>query len=138
MEFDRLRDLLEPYSGYSWTVFRTGLGGMIVLSGIHKLLNPAVWASYIAPVFAEVMGKIGMAPSLFMQFNGVFELLFGTAILFDRYTTLSSSLVTLSLAAIVVNLGVAGLGYTDIIIRDLGLLMLSLGVTLESVRRGKE
>ncbi|WP_347721006.1 DoxX family membrane protein [Candidatus Nanohalovita haloferacivicina] len=132
------QDFLAQYPLDPYTVFRTGLGLMILLSGIHKLVDPVVWSSYIAPTFADLLNQIDLQNSVFMQINGVFEIIFGTSILLDKYTTAAAGVVTLSLAGIIVNLGLAGTGYLDIIIRDLGLLLLSTGVTLQAVRREKK
>ncbi|QKQ98373.1 DoxX family membrane protein [Candidatus Nanohaloarchaea archaeon] len=135
---DSLKEFLERYSEHSSTVFRLGIGTVILFSGVHKLVNPAVWASYIAPVFADLMSQIGLTGTLFMKANGVFEILFGAALTLDKYTTVAAGLVTLSMAGIILNLALGGAGYMDVIIRDIGLLLLALGVTLQSARREKE
>ncbi|MDY6789358.1 MAG: DoxX family membrane protein [Candidatus Nanohaloarchaea archaeon] len=136
--YRRLQDYLAQYSGSSYTIFRSGLGLMILLSGVHQLVNPTLWTSYIAPVFANLMNQTGISGAIFMQVNGVFEILFGVALVMDRYTTLAAGLVTVSMAGIIVNLGLAGAGYIDIIVRDIGLLLLALGVTLQSARRTEQ
>lgn len=132
-----LNEFLGRYSEHSSTVFRLGIGLVILFSGIHKLANPTVWASYIAPIFADLMNQIGLTGTLFMKVNGVFEILLGAALTLDRYTTAAAGLVTLSMAGIILNLALGGAGYLDIIIRDIGLFMLALGVTLQSASREK-
>lgn len=138
MSTNYLNEFLGRYSEYSSAVFRLGIGVVLLLSGIHKLVNPAIWASYIAPVFADLMNQMGLTGTLFMQFNGLFEVLLGAALTLDRYTAVAAGLVTLSMTAMIVNLALGGTGYLDVIIRDIGLLLLALGVTLQSARGEKE
>jgi hypothetical protein len=73
-----------------------------------------------------------------MMANGVFELLFGVALIAGFYMTIVAGVITLSLLAVVFDLvtGVILTGkFVDILIRDPGLVALALGVTLLSAQR---
>ncbi len=128
-----VRSWLRQYTGYAESVFRVGLGLVMLAAGLHQLYRPSVWASYVAPVFADIMSGVGVSPTLFMQVNGLAEFVLGVALLAGVYTTIAASLATLGLASIIVNLLITGpAAYVDIIIRDIGILFLGIGVTLRS------
>ncbi|MDY6778877.1 MAG: DoxX family membrane protein [Candidatus Nanohaloarchaea archaeon] len=133
MPIKQVRDTVAPYGRHHSMVFRVGLGTLMVLAGIHQFLVPARWASYMAPLFADLFTSIGITPVLFMQVNGLGELVLGALLLADVYTTTAAALTTLGLVSIIVNLVIAGpASYADIILRDIGLFFLGLGVTLQS------
>ncbi|MDY6770680.1 MAG: DoxX family protein [Candidatus Nanohaloarchaea archaeon] len=132
----RVATTVARYSDRSETVFRMGLGLVMAGAGIHGMLAPAVWAGYMAPQIAGILSAVGLSPVQVMQVNAVGEALFGLALLADMYTTVVAGLTTLALAAILVNMILAGVGsFADIIIRDIGLLFLGAGVTLQAARR---
>lgn len=135
MGLGRLYRTLDRNADHAYTVLRIGLGFTILLAGTHKLFRPAIWASYTAPWVAELIRAAGIAVEPFMRANGVVEAVFGLAILADRYTTLASTIVALSLLGIVINLATAGAGFVDILIRDIGLLLLAVGVSLMAAER---
>ena len=135
---DAITEYLSSYNDYSYLVLRLGLGLVVFLVGLHKIFSPELWASYIAPWAASLLGTVGVSGTLFMQVSAIGELLFGLAILADIYTTAVSGLVALTFLSIIINLATAGAGYTDIIIRDIGLFLLAVGVTLQSTRSEHE
>lgn len=118
-------------------IMRLGLGTVILLAGAHKLVAPVVWTAYAAPVVTDLWPDAVISFKGFMVINGVLEVLFGLVLLLDCYTPLVAGVVALSLAAVVLNLAIGTLTtekFVDILIRDLGLTILAVGVTLESVR----
>ncbi|MFC6736060.1 DoxX family protein, partial [Halolamina salina] len=66
---ERLRALLSPViaAAGTATVARLGLGLMLVLAGVHKLLAPAAWAVYVTDWLAP---WLVVHPRLFMLANG--------------------------------------------------------------------
>lgn len=113
-------------------VLRVGLGLVILLEGAHKLVAPEMWAVYAAP-WVLAIWPAPMVPT--MVANGAIEVGFGAAIVADRYTTVAAAVVALSIAFVVVNLatiGVATGAFVDVAIRDVGLVALAVGVTLQS------
>ncbi|MDY6766208.1 MAG: DoxX family membrane protein [Candidatus Nanohaloarchaea archaeon] len=135
METDRVQERIAGYSGYAYPVLRVGLGMMVVLAGVHKLVNPTIWSSYIAPWALTVLQMAGIPADLFMRANGVVETVAGLAILGNRYTTVAAGLISLSLLGIVINMVTAGGAFLDVLIRDIGLLALAVGVTLLAAER---
>lgn len=132
---DDIARYIGTYNSYTETVFRSGLGLVMLGAGVHGMIAPEVWASYMAPWAAGLLSSIGIDPMLFMQVNAVGEIVFGLALLADFYTTITAGLTALALFSILINLFTAGAaGYADIIVRDIGLLFLAIGVTLQSAR----
>lgn len=140
------------------TLFRVGLGATIILAGLHKFVNPVAWTSYMAPLVEQLLASLGLSAELFMMMNAVFEIVFGLVLILGFRTALAAGLVTLSLTGIVVNLLIvnadvfalsnlsllftapgeffASVVFADILIRDIGLVFLAAGVTLQELREG--
>lgn len=116
------------------TVNRVGLGGLILLAGLHKLVAPGDWGQYLAPSLAALW-PVPLEATMVVA--GVTELPFGLALVLDRYTTLSAVIVALSLLGTSVGLAVlvleTGRG-GDVLVRDLGLFAFAAGVTVASLR----
>ncbi len=117
---------------------RVGLGVVILLAGVHKLLAPEAWAVYLVPPFDRL---VVVSPVEFMLVNGVLEPPFALALLLDRYTTFAAAFVTVSLSVTVVYLAVAALltngAFVDVLIRDVGLAALAASVTIRAAGRAE-
>lgn len=138
MDLEATRHTLARANRYVDDGLRVGLGVVILLAGLHKLVAPDPWAAYLVPPFDSVLP---VSPRAFMLLNGVLEPPFALALLLDRYTTVAAAFVALSLAATLVYLSVAsllGAPFVDIIVRDIGLFVLAVAVTVRSAQRGVE
>jgi uncharacterized membrane protein YphA (DoxX/SURF4 family) len=113
---------------------RVGLGAMVLLAGVHKLLAPAAWAVYVTDWLAPLLV---VSPVTFMLVNGVLEVGFGLAILADRYTALAAGVAAVSLSATVAYLALvavlAGGLFADVLVRDVGLAALAWAVTVDAL-----
>lgn len=118
------------------TVARVGLGAMVLLAGVHKLLAPAAWTAYVTDWLAP---WLVVSPVVFMLVNGVLEVGFGVAIVADRWTVLSAGVAAVSLTATVGYLAVVALLenglFVDVLVRDIGLAALAWAVVVESLDR---
>lgn len=125
---DRLR-LVDPDA-----LARVGLGVMLLLAGVHKLIDPGSWATYVVAWLAPLLV---VTPVQFMLLNGVLELGFGAALVADRYTTAAAAVATVSLAATTLYLLVVGLTqggiFLDVMVRDVGLTALAAAVLARSL-----
>lgn len=121
---------IDPY-----TFLRTGLGAFTVMVGIHKILEPGIWSGYTAGWAASVVSEAGLSLNTLMQLTGVFEAVLGGMVLADRYTAIASGLIALTILAVMLNLLTGGALLVDILLRDLGLLVLAVGVALFSLQR---
>lgn len=111
---------------------RVGLGVVILLAGLHKLVAPGAWAVYLAPAFAAVW-PVSVESS--MVVFGLTELPVGLALLADRYAALAAAVVAVSMLGVLVDLtvAVAQTGrYADVLVRDLAVTALAVGVALQS------
>ncbi|MFC7177321.1 DoxX family membrane protein [Halosegnis marinus] len=114
---------------------RVGLGGMVLLAGVHKLLDPAAWTLYVVDWLEPFLV---VSPTTFMLANGWLEVAFGVALLVDRYTAFAAFVAAVSLSATCLYLAAvwatAGL-FGDVLARDVGLAGLAWAVTVGALRR---
>lgn len=130
--YDALERRVGSFEAYADDVARVGLGLVILLAGLHKLVDPGAWAVYVVPWLDSVLP---MTPVEFMLLNGVLEPPFALALLADRYTTFAAAFVAASLLATVCYLAVVGLRtglFVDVLIRDVGLAALAVAVAVRS------
>ena len=136
MDGDTGRAVLARAEAAADALARVGLGVVILLAGVHKLLDPAAWAVYIVPPFDRL---VLLSPVDFMLLNGVLELPFALALIFDHRTTVAAAFVTASLVATVLYLAVAAAltdgAFVDVLIRDIGLAALAAHVTIRAADR---
>lgn len=112
---------------------RNGLGTMLVLAGVHKLLAPEAWAVYVTDWLAP---WLVVSPRLFMLLNGPPEVLVGGLLLADRYVAPATAVAAVSLPATVAYLAVVGLvdgRFVDVLVRDVGLSALAWVVLLDAL-----
>jgi len=116
-------------------VARVGLGVMVFLAGVHKLLAPGAWAVYVVDWLAP---WLVVSPLEFMLVNGVLEVGFGVAIVADRWTWAGAGVAAVSLSATVAYLVLVALLenglFVDVLVRDVGLAALAWAVTLDALR----
>lgn len=127
---ESLRRLAPPQAA----VARVGLGAMVFLAGVHKLLAPGVWAAYVTDWLAPALV---VSPVAFMLANGVLEIGFGAAIVADRWTAVGAGVAAVSLSATVGYLAIVavleGGRFLDVLVRDVGLAALAWAVTIEAL-----
>jgi uncharacterized membrane protein YphA (DoxX/SURF4 family) len=120
------------------TLARIGLGLMVLLAGVHKLLDPGAWALYVVEWLAPLLV---VTPVEFMLLNGWLEVAFGLALLVDRYTAVAAAVAAVSLTATCGYLAIvwATAGrFGDVLARDVGLAGLAWAVLVESLREPAE
>ncbi|WP_254537526.1 DoxX family membrane protein [Halomarina litorea] len=116
------------------TLSRVALGAMVLLAGVHKVLDPGAWAVYVTDWLAP---WLVVSPETFMLVNGVLEVGFGLAILADRYTAFAAGVAAVSLTATVGYLAVVWAlsgRFGDVLARDVGLAGLALAVAVAALR----
>ena len=110
--------MLEKYSRYSPIAIRYSVGIVFFLIGIDQLLKPDLWASYF-PDWITTFSSI----STFVTLNGIFDAAIGAFLLLGLLTRLVSAIAVLHLLGVIYTLG-----YNDIAIRDLGILIAAIAV----------
>lgn len=124
------------YTSHADVVLRVGLGVLILLAGVHKLIAPGVWSPY-APPLVEALWPLALDPTMILF--GLSEVLFGLVLIRGVYTTVFAALTTISLLGTVgiLTVGAVQTGrHVDVLIRDVGLTALALGVTLRAASDG--
>jgi len=101
---------------------RLGLGGVFLWFGIDKFFNPSIWSRWIPEWFASFLF---VEEFTFVYMTGVFEALIGLLLLIGLYTRLTAGIAAAMLMVIA-----ASLGYNDIMIRDLGLAFMSMSIMM--------
>lgn len=105
---------------------------MLIGIGFHKYVAPSIWASYVAPQFYAT----GLPWTALMQYSSIVEAGIGVGLLSGRYRRLFASLAVLSILVVVINLVIAW-SFFDLILRDIGLLALSVVVLLDAMDEGQ-
>jgi len=98
-------------------LLRLGLGGVFLVFGIDKFFHPAMWSAYIPQWFPQV--------SYFIYIIGIVEAIIGICVLIGFKTRVTSGIAAVMLLGII-----GSLGYSEITVRDAGLLMTAIAIVL--------
>lgn len=134
----RFEAFVGQYAVHADAVLRVGLGALILLAGAHKLVAPGIWAAYTPPL-VEAVWPLALDPT--MVLFGVSEVVFGLVLIAGVYTTVFAALTAASLLGTVGILAVGAVQtgrHVDVLIRDVGLTVLALGVTLRAAASGRD
>ncbi|NOZ80497.1 MAG: DoxX family membrane protein [DPANN group archaeon] len=128
----------DHYKRFAPAILRIGLALVFLWFGISQLVNPASFIGYvpqwIAPHGHSIVHEHPFQfihdvpiPSvhILLMANGVLETLFGLLLLLGFWTRISAAILALHLFGIAISLG-----YNDIMIRDLGLVLALVSVFL--------
>lgn len=135
---DRSDDLVARFTWCTDAFLRGGLGMVILLAGVHKLVAPAAWHAYLAAPLASLWPTAILPLDLTFVLFGITEVAFGLLLLVDWHTPTVAALTALSLAGVVGNLVIAvaiGDPYADVLIRDVGLTLFAFGVGVHAASR---
>lgn len=99
-------------------LLRLGLGGVFLVFGIDKFFHPAIWGAYIPQWFP-------VHAAYFIYILGAFEAIIGICVLIGFKTRVIAGIAAVMLLGII-----GSLGYSEITVRDAGLLMTAIAVVL--------
>ncbi|GBD34784.1 hypothetical protein HRbin35_00535 [bacterium HR35] len=108
-----------------FNLYSFALGFVFFVFGVWQILNPGYWTAYL-PKFLTFI-----ASENFFRINGTFNLIVGLGLIFNIYPLIFSALAIFHLLGVIFTLGL----YNDIAIRDLVLLILALGIFLDSLKK---
>ena len=120
--FETIEAKVQQYQWLAPILLRTGIAVVFLIFGVDKFFHEDSWLAYV-PVWAAKMIPIDM--TLFMYIQGVIEALLGFLLLIGFWSRTVSFLCALHLAGIIV-----ALGYNEITVRDFGLFMATLALSL--------
>lgn len=135
---DRVDALLTPYADRAGAVLRIGLGVSFLLGGGYKILEPAVYQAYLAPIFASVWPTTIVSLDTVFLIAGAAELLFGLLLLAKWHVPTVAGLTVPWLFGTNVNFVIAvaqGESTVDLLALYVGLMMMAAGVALAAARR---
>ena len=112
---------INNWKSYGAPLARIGVALVFLIFGIDQLIRPEAWFSYIP---SGVL-NYGISESSFILFNGIFDTIIGLLLLIGFFTRTASILAVLHLVGIIISMG-----YSDIAVRDFGLLVVALSVFL--------
>ena|SRR3989344_6937090 len=107
------------YKKYAPAIARIGVGFVFLVFGIWQLVSPEGWFGYL-PSFVL---NTGVSASTFILFNGIFDLVIGLLLILGLFLKVASVLGILHILGIVYSLG-----WNDVAVRDIGLLIVLISV----------
>ena len=114
------------FDRFGYTLVRYGIGIVFLLLGIDQFVHPSTWIGYL-PMHG-MMGFLteqGSETYRFILINSLFDMLLGMLLLMGIFTRIVASLAVIHLGGIIIISG-----YSDIVIRDFGLLLAALAIAL--------
>lgn len=108
----------EKIKPYSPILVRYGIGLVFLLMGLDQLIHSDYWTSYFP---TNLPFNIPVASAVF--YNGIFDTAIGVLLIIGFLTRVISIVASLHLISIIYYLG-----YNDISIRDIGLLLATLSI----------
>lgn len=111
---------------YASPLLRIGMALVFLWFGFEQLFNTSAWVRLIPE---WVTGLTGLTASTLVQFNGAFEVVFGTCLLFGFFTRVVSFLLALHMIHITFTLVMAS-GWNAISVRDFGLSVATITLFL--------
>lgn len=112
---------LKNLRNYSPALARYGVGIVFFIFGISQLLSPENWIRWLPSFILNT----NISPLNLIYINGIFDLIVGLLLLTGFFVRIVAFLGSLHLLGIIISLG-----YNDIAIRDLGLLIVLISVFL--------
>ncbi len=113
--------IFEKYKPLAPAIVRIGLGLVFLWFGLTQIFNGQSFLGYL-PDFAK---QIHLAPLTIILLNGILDTTIGLCYTLGIFTRLTAFVAMLHLCLVVI-----GLGYNDIAVRDLGLIIISFSVMI--------
>lgn len=110
------------------TVSRLLLGLVLLWFGYHELVSPGLWTGYV-----PVLSTTSSAAEVLVLAHGWVLLVIAVALLAGIVPRVAAAIAAVLLLEIVISLAVTGL--SDLVLRDLGVLGLSIAVAGTTHRR---
>lgn len=112
-------------------VMRLSLAFVFAWFGISEILNPVYWSGYVPPLVEKFL-PFGV--NLFVQLHGLVLFLLALSFVFKFYVRYTGFLALGVLFSIIVGLIMIS-GFSEIVVRDIGLLGLALSIWLHEFKK---
>ena len=125
---------ISQFKPYSPNIVRIGICIVFLWFGLNQIFLPNNFAGYLPswilqtqqPGMMQMMVRTIPGQYLtFIRLNGLFELIFVSFLLVGKYVRTSALILSLHLAGIALSLG-----YNDVMIRDVGLTIVTFSIAL--------
>lgn len=108
---------------YSSVVLRIGMALIFLWFGTQQIMNPAMWVSYIPE---GIVGIFSLSAIKLVYLNGLFEIIFASALFLGYFTRFSSFLLALHMLDITYVVGFDAVG-----VRDFGLAIATIAIFMQ-------
>ena len=122
-----IKDFFIKNKDYSVFIIRIGLALVLLWFGIDEIRNPENWFSYFPQALIPLLP---FDLNLFFILNGIFEVVVGSLLLIGFKTRIVAFIAALHLLSITLSLG-----YNDVAIRDLGLMLMAVSLIFSGAGR---
>ena len=116
--YNSIMTFFEKIKPYSPILVRYGIGLVFLLMGLDQLIHADWWTSYFP---TNLPFNIPVVSAVF--YNGIFDLSIGILLIVGFLTRVISIVASLHLVSIIYYLG-----YNDISIRDIGILLATISI----------
>ena len=107
---------------------RLALAMVFVIFGIWEIIQPSYWIAFVPPALSGIASA-----SFLVTLHGVLLLTVGAAILLGAYLRIASALAVLIMLEVMAGLWLES-GFTDLMVRDLALLILAVALYFDDRR----
>ncbi len=109
-------------------LMRLAVAVVFVAFGIWEIVQPSYWTAFVPSALSGLASA-----TLLVNLHGMLLLLVGLAILFGAYLRFASALAVLIMLEVTVGLWLES-GFTDLIVRDLALLIIAVALYFDDRR----
>lgn len=104
-------------------LLRISMSLVFLWFGLNQLFDPNTFLGYLPSYALDFASSMSIDPTLLIIGNGIFDTLFGLLLMSGIFVRI----VALIIAIHIFSIGI-GLGYNDVMIRDLGLTLATLSI----------
>jgi len=102
-------------------IIRVGIAIVFLWFGISKIIDPTAWISWLPQWIVQL--PISVTTNLIIQ--GMIETVVGALLLIGLFTRFAAVIAALTMVIVIISVG-----YSDIAIRDLGILSIAVALAL--------
>ncbi len=113
--------MIEKYKEYAPVIVRYGVGIVFFLLGLDQMLTPEKWLAWLPPF----VSNLPLTGATFFFMTGIFNTIVGILLLLGIFTRIAAIFASLHLIGVLFSIG-----YNDIAVRDIGLLLAAFSVFL--------
>jgi uncharacterized membrane protein YphA (DoxX/SURF4 family) len=108
-------------------VLRIGIALVFLWFGVQQIINPSIWVGYIPE---SLVGIFSLSALKLVYLNGLFEIVFASALLLGYFTKFAALLLALHMLDITYVVGFDAVG-----VRDFGLAIATVAIFMFGVDR---